>query len=425
MKRFKVVFLLAISFVCFTSGVFVAYFRLPPYKLYDNALVAATAWHERLFEKEGKNIPAPKDVGLEARVNINKKGAWEGYTLFSNMLDTRVSLIDMDGKIVHRWDIPFSKVWKEPKHVHYSPKPHRVFVNFAHMYPNGDLLAVYHARYDTPFGYGLVKVDKDSNVLWAYDKNVHHNLSVGEDGNICILTQRIVDTVPKEIPFLSTPALADSVEILSPDGKLLNSIPLYEAFAGTGYEETLRNAALKDKKNDYLHINSAMVLDASMASQFPEFSPGQILVSLRNQSALAMLDPASKKIVWMRWGVWKSQHAAKFLPNGHILLFDNLGGFNQVPQSRVLEFDPATDKIVWAYPGDNTTEKNFFSNTRSEATRLPNGNTLIAVGEDGRAIEVSPGKEIVWQMKMPRVYNIDVLQNLQRVPYDEVTFLKK
>ena len=38
----------------------------------------------------------------------------------------------------------------------------------AYLYPNGDLLAIYEAAGDTPWGYGLYKMDKDSRLIWKY-----------------------------------------------------------------------------------------------------------------------------------------------------------------------------------------------------------------------------------------------------------------
>ena len=58
--------------------------------------------------------------------------------------------------------------------------------------------------------------------------------------------------------------------------------------------------------------------------------------------------------------------------------------------SRVLEIDPVSLKIVWQYtpreagflePMDSN---RFYSPFISSAQRLPNGNTLITEGSDGR-----------------------------------------
>src|SRR5260370_508482 len=49
------------------------------------------------------------------------------------------------------------------------------------------------------------------------------------------------------------------------------------------------------------------------------------------------------------------QHDPDILPNGHILVYDNLGGMvdgdRPEGRSRILEIDPMTQKIVWKYEG--------------------------------------------------------------------------
>ena len=95
---------------------------------------------------------------------------------------------------------------------------------------------------------------------------------------------------------------------------------------------------------------------------------------------------------------------------GNILIFDNGGwagygspnpssptGRQNVKRdySRVLEIDPTTLEIVWQYtpaeagliePLDSS---RFYSPFVSGAQRLPNGNTLITEGSDGRIFEVT------------------------------------
>ncbi len=57
-------------------------------------------------------------------------------------------------------------------------------------------------------------------------------------------------------------------------------------------------------------------------------------------------------------------------------------------------FGPAAP--VWIHR-----EPRFFSARLSGAQRLPNGNTLICAGEQGRIFEVTPGGEIVWEYSSP------------------------
>jgi outer membrane protein assembly factor BamB len=87
------------------------------------------------------------------------------------------------------------------------------------------------------------------------------------------------------------------------------------------------------------------------------------------------------------------------LPNGHITVFDNLGGFRDGNSARVLEIDPRSGGIVWSYQGDDAHP--FHSPLRSSAETLPNGNVLITESDGGRLFEVTRQGEIVWNFVNP------------------------
>jgi hypothetical protein len=143
---------------------------------------------------------------------------------------------------------------------------------------------------------------------------------------------------------------------------------------------------------DVLHTNSVKVLSTALAPKFPLFKPGQVLLSLRTASMIAVLDLPTRKVVWAARGIWKSQHDAQFLDNGHLLLFDNLGS----PWgSRVIEYDPVSQAVPWWYSGDK--DKPFINTFRGSNQRLPNGNTLIVDSAGLRVFEVTRNKKIVWQ----------------------------
>src|SRR5438045_2310179 len=72
-------------------------------------------------------------------------------------------------------------------------------------YPNGDLLVVFHGLEKMTHGYGLAKLDKDSNVLWKYAANAHHDVDVGEDGTVYALRQDMVYRMPKCLEYVHTP----------------------------------------------------------------------------------------------------------------------------------------------------------------------------------------------------------------------------
>src|SRR5262249_34949471 len=152
------------------------------------------------------------------------------------------SLINMRGDVVHEWKAPFSSVWAsadERPHVRSPLSDDRVTIFSAHLFPNGDLLSVFNGEGDTPNGYGLAKVDKDSTVLWRYSANVHHDLDVLEDGTIYGLTHQVVHELPQKLDAFVPPCLLDYCVKLSPEGKELQKIPILEAFQNSPYATLL------------------------------------------------------------------------------------------------------------------------------------------------------------------------------------------
>jgi hypothetical protein len=103
-----------------------------------------------------------------------------------------------------------------------------------------------------------------------------------------------------------------------------------------------------------------------------------------------------------------------------MLLFDNNPGY---PYSRVVEFDPFTQHVLWEYRGNE--QRPFYSRVGGSCQRLPGGNTLITESTAGRAFEVTPQGEIVWEFLSPhRVGDNDelvaTLFDLVRLPENYV-----
>lgn len=395
-------FLLGLGFLIFLAGALVVLERLPPYPLFKSAHKAGRALVTQLT---GYRDPVDTDLWSDARradrgVTIHDPAkAYQGYTLYTSGHDSAAFLIDMDGRIVHRWRLPFSAVWDESSAVA-KPRPDPlIYFRKGYLFPNGDLLALYEGAGDTPWGFGLVKLDEDSNVIWKYLERAHHDVEVGSDGRIYTLTHRIRNEKVEGAHYLETPLIEDFLVILSPDGKVEKEISLLEAQARSRSFSRFLEWLPAFAQQDPQHANAVEPMEAGAARNFPFAEPGTVLLSFRSTSLIVALDPETESFVWGTQGPWALQHDPDLLPNGRILLFDNLGDLGPSGTSRVLEFDPATHRIAWSYGG--TQEQPFESNIRSEQQRLPNGNTLVTESDGGRLFEVTKGGEIVWEYINP------------------------
>jgi hypothetical protein len=408
---------LGVASLCYVLGAAVIFFDLPSASFLRRAFVGGVSWYEH-----GQASPA-----LEEQLTVNigpldkLDKTCDGFTLCLCKGGPRALLIDMHGNTVHSWEPPFKTILPEP--VRQLPtglvEEWEVYFNDARIFPNGDLLALVSGRIHVRSpsdSYGLVKLDKEARVLWAYSVHCHHALDVGEDGTIYTLSYNFqVRDLPRGLEeYIPTPCMTDSVEVISPQGKQIKRIPLVEAFANSPYalllgalkkpqlfsdlvpaDSPTAAAQEEERRRDVLHTNAVQVLSRKLAPKFPLFKAGDLLISSRHLDAIAMLDPDSEKVVWAARGLWHAQHDPSFLDNGHLLLFDNLGS----PKgSRVLEYDPQNQSFPWWYPDDNG--PSFFTRIRGLTQRLPNGNTLIVNSNNAEAnaevFEVTPEREKVW-----------------------------
>jgi hypothetical protein len=207
---------------------------------------------------------------------------------------------------------------------------------------------------------------------------------------------------------------------------------------------------------DWLHVNSATYVGPN--HWFDEgdqrFAPNNVIISSRQASFLAIIG-RDGKVVWRLGpdfsesrelraiGQIIGQHHAHIIPKGlpgagNVLVFDNGGasgygfpnptapnGSNSFARatSRVLEINPVTLQLVWSYNAPR-----FYSSNISGAQRLPNGDTLVTDGPNGRIFEVTSDKKIVWEYIYP-VYSganaANSVYRAYRLPYDWIPQIQR
>jgi hypothetical protein len=388
----------------FVAGSLATVHETYPGRLMTDAYRAGKALHLKLTHYAE---PFQADLWRHARtaagaVTVHKPDKVQpGFTLYTSGHAQEVYLVDMDGRPVHTWNLPFSSVWDRSAAVRHPQPDTHVYIEKAVLYPNGDLLAIYVAVGDTPWGYGLVKMDRDSRVLWKYLQHAHHDVDVGPDGRVYVLVNEIATDRIEGFPQLRPPRIDDLVVVLSPDGRELKRVNLLRAMARSPYARLLTTVPwyTTRENGDYLHTNTVDVLDGTRTGKLPEATEGRVLLSFREINTIAILDLETEEIVWATHGPWLRQHDPDLLPNGDILLFDNQGHVGPGGITRLIEFDPVSRRIEWTYAG--TAQERFESEVRSSQERLANGNTLITESDGGRLFEVTPSGEVVWSYLNP------------------------
>jgi hypothetical protein len=352
-----------------------------------------TPWGElRLTEEQKAEIDqlmslpylqGSKLAGVYAGVTAHDPArANAGFNLVVSGHAPEATLMDMDGQVLHRWSIEYDTVW--PDNDLPDDDPNTKCWRRAHVDADGNIYAIFQ-------WHGLVKLDRDSNLLWAYPGSCFNDLWVTDDGMVYVL-----ENETRLVPELNErdQVFENFIVILDTDGAERRRVSMLDALLRSEFAPLFRGGR---ESGDIMHGNTIQVLDGKFADVVPAFAEGNILTSLRNLDTIAVLDLEKELFVWAMSGRWIQQHEPVLLPEGSVLVFNNVADF-QV--SEVLEFDPLTQRKLWSYRGSD--EIPFYSRKAGSCQRLPNGNTLIVESGSGRAFEAAPDGEIVWEFINPQ-----------------------
>jgi len=307
--------------------------------------------------------------------------AYFGYTLFAPMGGKTVWLIDMEGRFVHRWEMP------------YVPGCH------GRLLPNGHLLYAGKTDKDPLPDFGgsagvLLEVDWNGRLVWKHeDPYMSHDFFRMDNGHTMIL--RWVP-IPSDVAAKIKGGVAgteregvmwsDVLREVDPQGRVVWEWIGYEHF-----DPEIDVLCPLCKRDRWGQANACYVM--------PD---GNVLVSYAFMGMIEIVEKASGKIIW-RWGMGNElgfQHNPTVLDNGNILVFDNGRHRILAPDySRVIEINPKTNEVEWEYTANPPSD--FYGSFMGGAQRLPNGNTLICEAPHGRFFEVTPEGETVWEYVNP------------------------
>ncbi len=308
--------------------------------------------------------------------------AFEGYNLYNSRRRSKAYLVDMDGEVAHEWfSSQLSGSW------------HHV-----EMTPSGDLLTIHKDGY-------VARLDWNSKLLWKRDLFAHHDIEIGESGEILVLARDFV-----EIPFQGAkiPILDDFIVAFTPEGEVRSKNPISELFGDAvskrrfeAIAEVMRKtggAGIEEKRDlvDLFHTNTLERLDRNVGGMETR---GDFLICLKHLDLVAIVDLEKNRVEWS-WGAGQLDrpHQPSVTSDGNIMIFDN-GKSRNV--SRIVEVDPATNEIVWQYTAKPP--ESFYSADRGGAQELPNGNVLITESNKGRVFEITRDGRIVWEFYNPEI----------------------
>ena len=313
--------------------------------------------------------------------------AQDGLNLYTSGHGQEAILMDLRGTVIHRWSFSFPRLWPRFRVKAGDTMGVDYFFRAA-LAGNGDLFLMYQ-------GAGIIRVDKDSNLLWASQCKAHHDMVVGDGGEVYVLSRDIV-------LWDGRPVRDDFVVVLDPEGNEARRVSLLRAFEDSRQWSALLDVWKWNPNGDLFHANSIEPLGG-----------GRFLLSLRHVDALVVLNLETEVIEWVGMGEFTGQHDARMVDGGDVLIFDNQYNWNHPGngESRVLQLTFPGLEVVWRYGAG----PEFYSESAGAAQRLPNGNTLISESDRGRAFEVTPAGEIVWEFCSPHRRGRDEVATLFRL----------
>jgi len=364
--------------------------------------------------------------------------AYNSYVSFT-ATDCKTHLIDMNGNEVHQWQYPgVPGEVIDPQLI--NGKRGHVLVQFS---GNGDVRSGI-------FGNKTVaELDWDGNKVWEWGTQApggsarqNHDWRRLANGNTLLLV-----AIPHKVKQLSKFEIGDQgIYEVSPNGNIVWKWVASEHLDEFGFSADgiayLRRLLSRDGGSvwGFLEINNMKVLGPNKwySAGDKRFNPDNIIIDSRKGNFIAIINKATGKIVW-RLGPYypgsgyspdsrllnsnvprpvdqlSGQHDAQIIPAGlpgagNLLVFDDQGGAGFPPASlgiyagsRILEINPITKQIIWQYTAENSGRPvwSFYSSFVSSARRLPNGNTLIDEGMNGRFFQITPTGRIVWEYLTP------------------------
>ncbi len=318
--------------------------------------------------------PVPKEES--GTVLLDASRSCPGYNLYTIPDLSMTELIDATGNLIRRWQGPKGR-WA-----------HSVLL------PSGDLLVVGRVTDEDRY---IMRFSWEGRILWKRSIASHHDIGPTPDGLLAVLILEM-----RDLPDISTDHRVrdDGVAILSQEGEILEKRSFYDMMSKRPELFTFQKVKPAYGWIDLFHANSVQwMANENLWDTHPIYARGNVIVSIRHQDTIAIYNWERGELIWA-WGQGEiiAPHDAAVLDNGHFLIFDNGLGREW---SRVIELDPLSSTIVWEYRAPEPSD--FYTRGRGANQRLPNGHTLITESAEGRAFEVTPDGEIVWEYFNPHV----------------------
>lgn len=311
-------------------------------------------------------------------------------------------IINRKGEILHSWPLPLDGLFRDVKGFTGHTQVGNFYPVGLQLMPDGSLIATFHGRNIYPYTAGIARIARDGKIMWKHIDHAHHWFVTGADGR----TFAPVQLATKMDYFgdsdvevrCKTPVYDEGIRVYRADGTVEKTLLVIKALSEGGYHGLLY--ALRDDC-DPIHINSVDLVTPDIAAKLPGVEAGDLLVSLREPSAIAIMDKEDGHIKLIESGRTAAQHSAHFLPDGTVVAFDNKGGSRKAGGSRIARVNLVTGQAQTVFPQSNAgAVAPFYSTDGGHIMVSPDGKRIMISSKDeSRDIEIDAvtGKPL-WTM---------------------------
>ncbi|MBN8819327.1 MAG: hypothetical protein J0I80_11505 [Sphingomonas sp.] len=283
-----------------------------------------------------------------------------------------------DLAITHVWPITDSALGVDRQQFAQAQYPHGFI-----LLPDASVVVAFDGDYHT------TRLDVCGRRIWSSPARLHHALYAVDDGRsawgvgegyslqqIDLGDGRLLRTITMDQLRAANPGLG-ALEMQRLDDNALG---------------TNRRDDAQDFPPDAYHVNDVEPLPAALASAFPHFRAGDLLVSFRSLNMLAVIDPATRAVRWMTNDYTLRQHDGNWNTDGTITVLDNNMGRRF---SRILRFRPAAGTHDVLLDGQSL---DFYTRIRGKHQLLPGGGLLVTSSQQGRIFERGPDSRIALEL---------------------------
>ncbi|MCP4263574.1 MAG: hypothetical protein GY774_39620 [Planctomycetes bacterium] len=387
-------FLLSTSLVIFGFGVFVGKAKIFPYNFIHKSYQLV----RQLIRKEAFPHYYRKGNYTERLTVYEKDEAFDSLNLVVCIASNRqlsISVMNMEGHEIHKWNIDWFALWPNPNHLPDEAKPKSkpgTLLHGAVLLQNGDLVFNFSFL-------GLIRINKNGDVIWRLPYRTHHSIHEDEHGNLWVCGQKHHDKPLPKFPNYIPPFIEPTILQVSPEGNIIEEISVLDLLKENGLYGLMYMGSLVNSSTavsgDILHLNDIETFPNHLKEGF--FKKDDIMISLRNINTIIVFNHFSREIRFIRTGGFVRQHDPDFIDGNTISVYDNnnIAPESYGYQSRIVLLSAIDNRSLVYYQGSENCR--FYSDILGKHQWLPNGNLIISEPTNGRAFEINKNGNIVWE----------------------------